>query len=254
LHQLPGDCSVVWWDPSVLNLGAEPSLGIRKPELIVKDVAPAIVESGLQTYNAWRSQREKVCNEGVVPSVRPTPVVKYVPGDRGERRDRGERGGEARVEVIELPRAEARPSGRRFGSLVHAVLASVPLDAGDDVIEQLARNRGRILGSEPEELYAATHAVRSVLAHPLVARAHDAAQRNRCRREAPITFLGSDGALVEGVVDLAFEDGDSWTVVDFKTDEQMRGQQVKYEQQLRIYAAAIAQSTGRSASMVLMKL
>jgi ATP-dependent exoDNAse (exonuclease V) beta subunit len=70
----------------------------------------------------------------------------------------------------------------------------------------------------------------------------------------PITFQDSEGALVEGVLDLAFEERESWTVVDFKTDEQMRGQQAKYEQQLRIYASAIQQSTGRPAAMVLMRL
>ena len=247
LHRLPGDCSVVWWDPSALILGAEPSLGIRKPELIVKDVAPAIVESGLQTYNVWRSQREKVRNDGVVPSVKPTPAVKYEPvgPDREEN---------ASVEVVELPRADPRPSGRRFGSLVHAVLASVPLDAGADVVEQLTRNHGRILGSEPEELDAAAHVVGNVLAHPLLERALHAARRNHCRREVPITFQDLDGALVEGVVDLAFEEADSWTVVDFKTDEQMRGQQGKYERQLRLYASAIQQSTGRPVAMVLMRL
>ena len=34
-----------------------------------------------------------------------------------------------KLEIIELPRATGRPSGRRFGSLVHAVLATIPLDA-----------------------------------------------------------------------------------------------------------------------------
>ena len=46
------DTSIVWWDPHVLTLGAEPSLGIRKPDLIVKDVAPAVLESGLKNAGA----------------------------------------------------------------------------------------------------------------------------------------------------------------------------------------------------------
>ena len=41
---------MVWWDPRALKLGAEAPLGIRRPELIVKDVAPDIVESGLAAY------------------------------------------------------------------------------------------------------------------------------------------------------------------------------------------------------------
>ena len=50
--------SVVWWDPRVLKLDAEAPLGIHRPELIVKDVAPEIVESGLAAYNSWRERRE----------------------------------------------------------------------------------------------------------------------------------------------------------------------------------------------------
>src|SRR6266508_3767877 len=51
--------SVVWWDPRGLKLGAEAPLGIRRPELIMKDVAPAIVESGLVAYNSWRERRQQ---------------------------------------------------------------------------------------------------------------------------------------------------------------------------------------------------
>ena len=59
--------SVVWWDPRALNLGAEAPLGIRRPELIVKDVAPDIVESGLAAYNSWRERRHQAI---AAPAVR----------------------------------------------------------------------------------------------------------------------------------------------------------------------------------------
>ena len=42
------------------------------------------------------------------------------------------------VEIVELPRAANRPAGPRFGALVHAVLASVPLDGDLKVIRRLA--------------------------------------------------------------------------------------------------------------------
>ncbi len=61
--------SVVWWDPRALKLGAEAPLGIRRPELIVKDVAPDIVESGLTAYNAWRERRRHAVNAGSQSSV-----------------------------------------------------------------------------------------------------------------------------------------------------------------------------------------
>ena len=37
---------VVWWDPHALDLGAEPTLGIRRESLIVKDVDESIVADG----------------------------------------------------------------------------------------------------------------------------------------------------------------------------------------------------------------
>ena len=40
-----------------------------------------------------------------------------------------------------LPRDEERPSGIRFGALVHAVLATVPLDADVGVVQRLAASQ-----------------------------------------------------------------------------------------------------------------
>ena len=36
-------------------------------------------------------------------------------------------------------------------------------------------------------------------------------------------MLQADGVLAEGVVDLAFREGEEWWVVDFKTDRQLEG-------------------------------
>ncbi len=55
--------NIVWWDPHVLDLGVEPSRGIRKPDLIVKDVPNAIVDFGLKTYKgvARAARRDDGC-------------------------------------------------------------------------------------------------------------------------------------------------------------------------------------------------
>jgi ATP-dependent exoDNAse (exonuclease V) beta subunit len=51
--------------------------------------------------------------------------------------------------------------------------------------------------------------------------AREAERTGRCRRETPITLCAPpDGRVIEGIVDLAFEQGGSWTVVDFKTAEE----------------------------------
>ena len=49
------------------------------------------------------------------------------------------------------------------------------------------------------------------------------------------------------MADLAFEQDGAMVVVDFKTDREMEGAVDRYQRQVRIYAAAIAAATGRSA-------
>ena len=64
----------------------------------------------------------------------------------------------------------------------------------------------------------------------------------------------SDGVLVEGVVDLAYEEDEAWTVVDFKTDHEIVHGLSAYKRQVGLYARAIASSTGARADAVLMRL
>jgi ATP-dependent exoDNAse (exonuclease V) beta subunit len=244
LHRLPGDCAIVWWDPSALKLGAEPSLGIRKPELIIKDVAPSILESGLGTYTSWREAKAQAVNDGGRASIDPRPAVKAGrrPADEAL----------PPVEVVELPRVAGRPSGRRFGTLVHAVLATVPLDAGAGVIDQLANTHARILGCPRNERDAAADLVGAVLGHDLMGRARQAAEKKLCRREIPISLVNSDGALIEGIVDVVFREGKRWTVVDFKTDARLAT--ATYEAQVATYCAAIRAATGEPVTGVLVHL
>jgi ATP-dependent helicase/nuclease subunit A len=62
-----------------------------------------------------------------------------------------------------------------------------------------------------------------------------------------------DGTLVEGVVDLAFEDAGAWTVVDYKTDRDLLPlDEAQYRRQVALYASAIAQATGQPAAGVLL--
>jgi len=88
---------------------------------------------------------------------------------------------------------------------------------------------------------------------PLEAAAR-AASEGRCYREMPVTLRAESGALVEGFVDLAFEDEEGFVVVDFKTDRELDGALDRYQRQVSIYAVAIAAATGRSARAVLMRV
>jgi ATP-dependent exoDNAse (exonuclease V) beta subunit len=243
--------SVVWWDPRVLTLDAEPPLGIRRPELIVKDVAPEIVESGLAAYNSWREGRERAIMAGSRPSIAVQTVTHAAKGE-GE-----EKAADLKlppVEIVELERAAERPTGRRFGALVHAVLASVPLDGDPNVLRNLAAVHARILGAPAAEVDAAVEAARAALAHDVFVRARQAARRDRCRREVPVMWRAADDSLLEGVIDLAFEDDSGWTVVDFKTDEEIGGNENAYRRQVAMYAEAIAAAKGARVSALLMRV
>jgi ATP-dependent exoDNAse (exonuclease V) beta subunit len=157
------------------------------------------------------------------------------------------------VDLIEVARDEERPSGIRFGALVHGILATVPLDADADLVHQLTVSQGRALAASDEEVAAAAIAVERVLAHPILRRAQSASLEQRCRREVPVTLRVESGSLIEGLVDLAFKEDGRWTIVDFKTDEELR-RAANYRQQVKLYKDAVQASTGEPADAVLMRV
>jgi ATP-dependent exoDNAse (exonuclease V) beta subunit len=141
-----------------------------------------------------------------------------------------------------------RPSGWRFGALVHAMLASIVLDAGPNAIQASASINGRLVGATEEEIQAAIMTVGSALRHPILQRAAASARRAELRRETPVLIALDDGNLVEGVVDLAFRedtpDFTGWTVLDFKTDREFATSSDRYTAQVTVYSEAIRAATG----------
>jgi ATP-dependent helicase/nuclease subunit A len=160
-----------------------------------------------------------------------------------------------RVELIKRGDVE-RPSGRRFGTLVHAILASVDLDAGGDAIQASAAINGRLVGATEEETHAATAAVRAALGHPILQRAAASARKGELRRETPVMLTLDDGSLVEGVVDLAFREDKpdfvGWTVLDFKTDREFARLSDIYTAQVSLYSEAIRAATGLPSRAILL--
>ena len=240
---------VVWWDPHALNLGVEPPFGLRRQELIARDVAPEVIASGQQEYMAWRRAREAAIETGVVPSLRVRTTTEWAAPPVG----RPFRAAVSVVQVLTLDADDLRPSGPRYGSLVHSVLASVPLDAGIDVIEAVVQTQARVLGATPEESLSARDTVSAVLRHPLFDDARAAARSGRCRRETPVTMT-CEGELIEGTVDLAFEAGGGTTVIDFKTDRVEGDRLARYERQVGLYADAIAQVTNGPVRAILLMI
>ena len=241
-----------WWDPQALVLGVEPAIGIRREALIMKDVPDAVVAEGLREYERWRSSREQAIARGSVPSVAVQTATEWGSGTGAL----AEYGLPSPVQVHVLDaRGPESPGGARFGRLVHAVLASMPLDATPQQLDRLVEIHGRILSAPAEEAAAALDTVQRVLTTDLLARGRRADAVGGCRRETPVTCRLADGTVVEGMVDLAFEENGSWIVVDYKTDREIAAAgEERYRRQVGVYASAIAQATGATASGILVRI
>jgi ATP-dependent helicase/nuclease subunit A len=252
--------SLVWWspEPGVLELDKEAPFGLRRDDLIVKTVEPEVLRAYQAAYGSWKETRQHAIAHAQIPSLKVMTATEAAGLPL-----RSADGVPISIEtaagiqpVSPKPAAKAeRPGGVRFGSLVHALLADVPLGGADhDSLAQLASAHGRLLDAEPEEIAAAEQAVRGVLAHPLLKAAARAAAEGRCYRETPVTMRSDDGSLIEGTVDLAFADDGGFVVVDFKTDRELDGALDRYQRQVQIYAAAISSATGQPSRAVLMRV
>jgi ATP-dependent exoDNAse (exonuclease V) beta subunit len=240
--------SVTWWDPRALALNVPQSFGIRQEELLKKSDDPDVLKNDVNNYENWRRRWDGVKHRAMQPSV----LFRKVTAQARKEADPTE--SPVEVQVIELPRDSERPAGARFGALVHTSLAAVPLGADDTQIRQITSLYARVLGANELETNAAAVAIQTALAHPLMARAREAFARGKCRRETPITVTLSDETLVEGVLDLAFLERDAWTVVDFKTDQELEHELEHYKRQVRLYATSIQRVTSQPCSCVLFRL
>jgi ATP-dependent helicase/nuclease subunit A len=239
----------VWWDPSMLHLHAISTFGLRRDDLIVKDGDMFAVEERKADYERWRADREQLVEQGKTPSVRVQTATAWA-AEAAESGIDAAIASASSIEVVTMPGAEGRPRGPRFGTLVHAVLAIVPLDAGEDLIRRTTDVQARIIGNPAEEVAAASQVV-AVLQHELMLRARAAA---RLRRETPITWTQPDGTLIEGVLDLAFDEQDATVVIDFKTDHELSAGEARYRAQVQKYVDAVAAATRRPTRGVLFKV
>jgi ATP-dependent exoDNAse (exonuclease V) beta subunit len=232
-----GEHSVVWWDPSVLRLEVEGNLGLRQEEFL--EPGPR-AEAGLEQYQAWQRRRAQTLEQGSRPRFELFTASEAAadPPDFT-----------CPVEIETIARSGERPAGRRFGSLVHQVLRDIALDGGAASALALARMHARLLGASAEEADAAAEAAAAALAHPLLERARRAERRHR---EWPVLLKLEDGKLLEGVIDLAFLEQDTWVIVDFKSDADLKAHRDHYFRQLRWYALALTRTTRLQARGILL--
>jgi ATP-dependent helicase/nuclease subunit A len=135
--------------------------------------------------------------------------------------------------------------GRDFGTLVHRLLEWVPWDATPERLEAMALALAPSFGLDEAAARRAAQQAARALSLPVLERARRAA---RVYRELPVVFPDAEH-LVEGVVDLVFEEAEGWVVVDYKTDgiveAQALAQAAHHAPQLQLYGRGLAQATGR---------
>ena len=247
--------SVTWWDPRALRLGATSSFGLKRDDLIVKDGDMFAVEDRLADYERWREARAGVVAAAARPTIKFQTATAWAADAASSGLDQAllDRPAPDAIEIVQLSGATDRPRGAAFGTLVHAVLATVALDASEAVIARTAHTQARIINASASaaDAHAAAVVAAAVLRHDLLARARAS---TRVMRETPVSWVNDDGTLIEGVLDLAFDEGDTTIVVDFKTDHELSAGETRYRAQLQQYVQAVARATGRRATAVLFRV
>jgi ATP-dependent helicase/nuclease subunit A len=147
-----------------------------------------------------------------------------------------------------------RSRAQRIGTAVHAVLQRVDLAAPEDVAELAAEVAAE--NDVADEAGTVGALVRAALDHELVRRA---ARAERLYREVPVN-VQVGGTVLEGFIDLAFEEEGEVHLVDYKTDEvpeaEVESHAEGYRLQMGAYALAAARVFGRrpaSASLLFLR-
>jgi ATP-dependent exoDNAse (exonuclease V) beta subunit len=141
--------------------------------------------------------------------------------------------------VVQLTDVFARPYGGKIATAVRHVLRFIEPLAGDDmflpleVAKSLGRERSRLALSQQEFAHAFSLITRAV-ASPLLLRA---VRSKKIFREISWLFQ-LDGILLQGTIDLCFEERDGLVLVHYKSDTITKSQATERSAQYCLEAAA----------------
>ncbi len=219
LEQAVQQEGIQWADARLLQRKV-PGLHGLKDEDFLADSERA--QQGIDRYRSWQQQRKNHLEQRPPASIQPIlPSLDTITPPE-----------DCPIDVIHLDRMGNRPRGRRFGSLVHAVLN-----------DERTNLHVRLLGATPEEKAEASDILNRVKAHPIFT------GQQKILREVPITCPLDSGEILDGVIDLAMFDGSQWTIIDYKTDQ---ADQTRYIRQLQWYVWAMRKMTGKPVRGVLL--
>ena len=178
------------WQPFAPSLASTtPSDPPRKIEAVGDDSA--------QAREQWLKERTRVFTRQSRPtSVASTRLAKEAKEEQNRSEEPWKRG----------------RAGTNIGRAVHAVLQAVDLASGNG-LEDIARAQAAAEGV-PGRATEITRLVRHALSSTIVKRTLES---RRWWREVPVAGPVGDG-IVEGFIDLLFEEDDGFVIVDYKTD------------------------------------
>jgi ATP-dependent helicase/nuclease subunit A len=241
-----GNHRVIWWDPRPLKLGLKPSIGLAQEKILTEDTEGRAAAARAH-FEAWRASRAQAIERGRNPSRTIQTATERARAGAAIR-------GSEDVTLVDARLHGPRPGGARFGTLVHAVLATVNLTGDRNAVAAHADIHTRLLGGSEEEHDAAIEVVTAALSHPLLRRAAAASTQRQLRRETAIVTRLDDNTLIECVADLAFNEAHEWIVVDFKTDDELGAHEQRYRRQVALYVRGISEATSTAARGHLMLL
>jgi ATP-dependent helicase/nuclease subunit A len=145
-------------------------------------------------------------------------------------------------------------TGKAVGTAVHAVLEQADLKTADGLAALAASAAEQ--QNIPEHAPLVEELVRNALQTDLVMRAANA---RKLYREVPFA-VNIHGSVLEGLIDLAFDDGSGLEIVDYKTDDVPEDHLAEHAQNYRLqvgaYALAAKEVFGaapRSASLLFLR-
>ena len=130
-----GSHSVVWWDPQALELNREPEGGLRRESLLVESESKEIDDGIARAHEGWHERWAATTASGSARTFR-----LMAPTGRASSGAAPEKDVSPLVEVV-ADRDASRPRGKRFGTLLHATLADVDLEADAPSVASLAGSR-----------------------------------------------------------------------------------------------------------------
>ena len=205
---------------------------IEKPGPHPPPKTPAPIDHSVEARDRWVSDRTSLLEELSRPSfIAATALTQY----KDEQEDKPE-------PDTDEPWRRGR-AGTSIGRAVHAVLQSIDLSTGDDI---LARSRAQAVAEGiPDRDNEIAKLVGAAVNSDIVRRA---VASQRLWREVPVSAPTGDGAL-HGFIDLLFQEDDALVIVDYKTDavdpEEADRASARYRLQGGAYAHAIRQMTGK---------